>query len=204
MKKEAFKQSSHTAINWMDRAEIVSILESAGIACYDHEDTENLREALRANVMDGTIPEDELDYSEIPGYREEGQPAPDSEANSSKKTVISESNWRNIGEKMGWIKVAQQLSALDENTRIIGKINSVKQAKELCMQRFNKIPKIGYEMQIDSGISEIRNNPREYRTYLANESGRFRVWTWISVNPPSTSEINENESGPAEDTNEAS
>lgn len=48
-------QETHTAINWLERAEIVSILESYGFACYDSESTDELREALKANVEDGTI-----------------------------------------------------------------------------------------------------------------------------------------------------
>jgi len=43
------------AVNWLDRADIVRHLESAGIACYDSEDTDTLREALLVNLEDGTI-----------------------------------------------------------------------------------------------------------------------------------------------------
>jgi len=46
-------------LNWLSRREIVELLESVGIACYDHEDTETLREALRVNIEDGTIAEDD-------------------------------------------------------------------------------------------------------------------------------------------------
>lgn len=43
-------------IDRMDRAEIVKLLEEvACIQCYDHESDDELREALRANVDDGTI-----------------------------------------------------------------------------------------------------------------------------------------------------
>lgn len=49
-----------TKINWLDRSEIVEILESYGFAVYDSESTDDLREALRANVDDGTISESVL------------------------------------------------------------------------------------------------------------------------------------------------
>lgn len=43
-------------INWLDRTKVVEILEGYGFACYDSESTDSLREALRINVDDGTIP----------------------------------------------------------------------------------------------------------------------------------------------------
>ena len=49
------KQQTHTDINRLSRNEIVEYLESVGIACYDNESTDELREALRENVTDGTI-----------------------------------------------------------------------------------------------------------------------------------------------------
>ena len=42
-------------INWLSRQEVVALLESVGIVCYDSEGYEELKEALRANVEDGTI-----------------------------------------------------------------------------------------------------------------------------------------------------
>ena len=48
-------QDTHTKINWMDREEIVAILEQHGFACYGMESEVGLRESLRENVMDGTI-----------------------------------------------------------------------------------------------------------------------------------------------------
>lgn len=49
------EQQTHTAINWLSRQEIINHLESVGIACFDTESTDDLREALRSNVEDGTI-----------------------------------------------------------------------------------------------------------------------------------------------------
>jgi hypothetical protein len=46
----------HKAINWMDRTQIVALLENFGFACYDRETTDELRDAVRENVADGTIP----------------------------------------------------------------------------------------------------------------------------------------------------
>lgn len=48
-------QEIHKAINWLDREQIVKILENYGFACYDSESTDDLREDLRANIADGTI-----------------------------------------------------------------------------------------------------------------------------------------------------
>jgi len=48
-------QNTHTEINWLSRNEIVDYLEAVGIACYDSESTDELREALRTNVADKTI-----------------------------------------------------------------------------------------------------------------------------------------------------
>lgn len=49
------QQEYHTAINWLSRAEIQGILESNGFAVYDSDSTDDLREALRANILDSTI-----------------------------------------------------------------------------------------------------------------------------------------------------
>lgn len=47
-------------INWMEREEIVRVLENYGFCCYESETTDELREALFVNVEDGTIPKWEL------------------------------------------------------------------------------------------------------------------------------------------------
>ena len=49
------KQSTHTAINWLDRKDIVKLLEGNGMACYDSESTDDLRDTLRQCVEDGDI-----------------------------------------------------------------------------------------------------------------------------------------------------
>jgi len=43
-------------INWLDRTQVIQILEDYGFACYDNESTDELRNALRTNIDDGTIP----------------------------------------------------------------------------------------------------------------------------------------------------
>jgi len=48
-------ESTRQTIGWMDRGEIATILEGCGFAVYDDESTSALREALLANVEDGTI-----------------------------------------------------------------------------------------------------------------------------------------------------
>lgn len=44
-------------INWLSRSEVVSLLESIGIACYDEETDTLLRDALQENVESGEISE---------------------------------------------------------------------------------------------------------------------------------------------------
>lgn len=50
-------------INWMEREEIVTVLENYSFCCYDSETTDSLRDALFENVEDGTIPKWELNQS---------------------------------------------------------------------------------------------------------------------------------------------
>ena len=54
------EQNIHTAINWLDRERIVELLERNGMACYDTESTDNLRETLRECVEDGDIAPNQL------------------------------------------------------------------------------------------------------------------------------------------------
>jgi len=54
------EQAIHTQINWLDHGQIVEILEKYGFACYSSETTDELRDTLRENVMDGTIDESEV------------------------------------------------------------------------------------------------------------------------------------------------
>ena len=48
------KQEYHTRINWMEHAELEEALTSIGMACSPDETTNELRETLRENVLDGT------------------------------------------------------------------------------------------------------------------------------------------------------
>lgn len=53
------EQKVHTAINWLEHAQIVTLLEGNGMACSSDETTDDLREALRECIQDGDIaPED--------------------------------------------------------------------------------------------------------------------------------------------------
>lgn len=56
-KPKKVSQNIHTKINWIGREDIITLLESVGIVCYDHEQTRLLRDTLRNNVIDGTIDE---------------------------------------------------------------------------------------------------------------------------------------------------
>ncbi len=48
-------------LNWLSRERIVAILESYSFQCYDSESADDLREALRQNIEDGTIDRAVLD-----------------------------------------------------------------------------------------------------------------------------------------------
>lgn len=57
------KQKIHTAVNWLSREQIVTLLEGNGMACYDSESTDDLRDALRECVANGDIsPNDLITY----------------------------------------------------------------------------------------------------------------------------------------------
>lgn len=47
-----------TALNWMDRSKLEEILRSVSIECYPNETDKELKEAIVANVEDGTLDED--------------------------------------------------------------------------------------------------------------------------------------------------
>lgn len=48
-------------INWLSREYIIELLEGIGVACYDDEPTQLLREALFDSVEAGDIWEDQLE-----------------------------------------------------------------------------------------------------------------------------------------------
>jgi hypothetical protein len=50
-------QALHMVINQLSRTQTIAILENHGFACYDSESTDDLEEALRSNIEDGTIDE---------------------------------------------------------------------------------------------------------------------------------------------------
>ena len=83
---------------------------------------------------------------------------------------------------------------VDENTLLVGKVHSLGDAKKMCQEKFGKIPRVGYEIKIDEGETTIKeralgaggmmtNQQYKYKTYLQNNAGQFRVWTWIDVSP---------------------
>lgn len=47
-------------LNWMDRADIEKLLESIGIASYDDETTDELKDAVVQNINDGNLDIDDL------------------------------------------------------------------------------------------------------------------------------------------------
>lgn len=93
--------------------------------------------------------------------------------------------------KLEWnfmAKKAQVDDDVDKNTLLVGKISSTEQAKKMCKEKFNKLPRPGYEIIIDNGLIDIDDkgglhSKAEYRTHLQNNADTFRVWTWIDVSP---------------------
>ncbi len=49
---------------YLSREQCVAILESICIQCYDNEDVAALREAVRVNIEDGTLPPDVLNFDD--------------------------------------------------------------------------------------------------------------------------------------------
>lgn len=48
-------------INWLDRKDIVQLLEGISIQCYDDEPTQLLKECLAENIEEGLIDESQLE-----------------------------------------------------------------------------------------------------------------------------------------------
>ena len=69
---------------------------------------------------------------------------------------------------------------IDTNTASVGNIKTAAEAKRLCVAQFGKLPRCGYEMTVAKGNCGFPWGYSDYTTYLVNESGRFRVWTYIS------------------------
>jgi hypothetical protein len=70
---------------------------------------------------------------------------------------------------------------------------TITKAKELSRQTIGRLPKCGREVCVESGYRQETltnewnggkvSGQFEYRIYLANIAGRYRVWEWTSVNP---------------------
>lgn len=60
---DTFPQAIHTALNWMDYGPLKELLEEYGIAVNSSDSEDDLREAVRANLLDGTIPKSRIDTS---------------------------------------------------------------------------------------------------------------------------------------------
>ncbi len=54
------EQAVHTAVNWLSREQVVQLLEGNGMACYDTEQTDDLRAALIECISDGDIAFEDL------------------------------------------------------------------------------------------------------------------------------------------------
>lgn len=63
-------QAYHTALNWMDYSDLKDLLEEFGFAVNHDESEDDLREAVRTNLIDGTIPLDRIDLARSPSPAE--------------------------------------------------------------------------------------------------------------------------------------
>lgn len=66
LEKSDMEQVIHKAINWMGYSELKALLEEFGFAVSSSESEDDLREAVRANLLDGTIPALRIDTSRVP------------------------------------------------------------------------------------------------------------------------------------------
>lgn len=57
------------------------------------------------------------------------------------------------------------------------------EAKTRCRQLLGRMPRIGYEVLVLEDTVSIRGFQSLHRVYLANESGRLRVWEWFEPVP---------------------
>jgi len=94
------------------------------------------------------------------------------------KIKLSKSQWEKIGNETGWLKTAQNLPNIDQNTKLIGHFKNVTEAGKKCIEKHGRLPKVGYQMIIDEGTE-----PFHYKTYLENISEKLRVWTWLDSIP---------------------
>ncbi|MBK6616450.1 hypothetical protein [Ottowia sp.] len=62
---DTFPQAYHTAINRMDYGPLKELLEEFGFAVNPSESEDELREAVRSNLLDGTIPRTRIDISAV-------------------------------------------------------------------------------------------------------------------------------------------
>jgi hypothetical protein len=62
---------------------------------------------------------------------------------------------------------------------------TIKRAKELAKEKLGRYPRIGHELMVEKGYIEFPAEQGKYRyeTYLSNEGGKFRVWTWYAITP---------------------
>lgn len=81
-------------------------------------------------------------------------------------------------------------SEVDENTQIVGKISTISDALKLMRERGWTKPRPGWELTVDTGTVTLHGEMGSrmhgefpYRTYLQNNAGSLRVWTYISVCP---------------------
>ena len=89
------------------------------------------------------------------------------------------------------IKTAE--GEIDHNTALVGKIDSLTQARKICRNKFTDLPRPGNEVCIDKGEVEMSGQWEDmppdhktmhtYETWLFNESGSFGIRTDISSVP---------------------
>ena len=56
---------------------------------------------------------------------------------------------------------------------------TLSEAKNKARVILGRLPKCGYEVMIDSGYTDTA---KQYKTFLVNEGGSYRIWQWIDPN----------------------
>ena len=68
---------------------------------------------------------------------------------------------------------------------------TLKRAKEIAKEKLGRYPRMGYEVPVTSYPVKVQGFPFEGKSlvtrtatlYLVNESGRFRLFEYVPVNP---------------------
>lgn len=69
---------------------------------------------------------------------------------------------------------------------------TIEQAKKICKEKFHKLPRIGYEIEIESGVEDYWVldldgkkvvGKFKYAVHLENNAGTYKIWEWHNPFP---------------------